>query len=357
MQHAKARMSEQERWNALLNRQPVDRASFLTMGNAVFSCTNVGYTVSDAYANARRSFDAERKTADQYGHFPFTYAIIGGSYGAWEFGGDLRLPTSEYEMAPSVVRHPVQSEGDVWKLTLPDVNTAGSIPNTMDFCMLQAAVPDMPIVPTVHTVLTIAGNLVGVETLARWMMRRPELVHHLVRLAADHFVEVAEYWVHTFGPERLVLFSAAPTESNQIFSPKHFEEFVLPHQKEVHETVLALGIRHLYIHICGEQNLNLPLWAQIPMGEPGIVSFGHEVDLETAARYFPHDIIVGNLHPPTLHLGTGEEVYELCRICIEKGKKAPGGFMLAAGCSISPLTPPYNYWVMQKALDDFGWYD
>ena len=42
---------------------------------------------------------------------------------------------------------------------------------------------------------------------------------------------------------------------------------------------------------------------------------------------------------------------------IEKGKRAPGGFMLAAGCTISPLTPSYNYWVMQKALEDFGWYD
>ena len=66
------------------------------------------------------------------------------------------------------------------------------------------------------------------------------MVHHLVRLAADHFIDVIGHWVSIFGPERLIPYAGAPTESNQIISPKVFEEFVFPYQKEVHEKILAI---------------------------------------------------------------------------------------------------------------------
>jgi len=118
-----------------------------------------------------------------------------------------------------------------------------------------------------------------------------------------------------------------------------------------------MGVKHINTHICGEQNLNLPYWAEIPMGNPGIISIGHEVDLDTASKYFPDHIIVGNVEPALIQTGKPEEVYELSRICIEKGKKHPGGFALAPGCELPPMAPPYNVWMMRKAINDFGWYE
>ena len=72
-----------------------------------------------------------------------------------------------------------------------------------------------------------------------------------------------------------------------MIGPKHFEEFALPYIKEYNEKVLDLGFKTIFVHLCGEQNANLPFWAEIPMGDPGIISIGHEVELETAAKYFP----------------------------------------------------------------------
>ena len=357
MKQHKFRMTAKERWEAVLHRQPVDRVPFFPFGGHVFSCKNVGYTILDAYTDMPKLFGAQRRTAENYSYFPFIYMVI-GPCGAEEFGGEIQLPMSEYNMAPKVLRYPVQSEKDVWKLKLPDVRTDGSIPKWMELSKLQEAVRDIPIVPpAIPSVITVAGNLVGPDQLCKWMIRRPELVHHLVQLAAAFFVDTVRYWVNIFGSERIVLYSAGPTDSNQVISPKHFEEFGFPYQKEIHEKVIDMGIKHILFHICGEQNLNLPFWSQIPMGDPGILSFGHEVDLETAAQYFPNDIIVGNVDPPILHLGNKEEVYEISRICIEKGKRAPGGFMLGAGCSISPLTPSENFEAMHIALNDFGWYE
>jgi len=77
------------------------------------------------------------------------------------------------------------------------------------------------------------------------------------------------------------------------------------------EKVLDIGYKHIFCHICGDQTRNLPYWAQIPMGDPGIISIGHEVELETAARYFPRDIIQGNLNAIILQTKKPEEVTRL----------------------------------------------
>ena len=118
-----------------------------------------------------------------------------------------------------------------------------------------------------------------------------------------------------------------------------------------------MGFRHIFCHICGDQNMNLPYWAQVPMGDPGIISIGHEIDFETAARYFPNDIILGNLEPAILQAGTPGEVYEETRKVIEKGKGLAGGFIFALGCSFPPRVSLDNVRAMNQAVDDFGWYE
>lgn len=189
------------------------------------------------------------------------------------------------------------------------------------------------------------------------MVKKPEVAHRLLRLATDHVIAVTQYWVDTFGPN-IFAFNSEPSAANQIISPRQFKEFVLPYTQEFHENILVMGIKHIMCHICGEQNLNLPYWAQIPMGNPGVVTFGHEVDLTTAIKYFGNTcVIAGNIEPAVIQEGTHEQVYELCRIAIEKAKHAPRGFILMPGCGFPPKAPPYNLYTMVKAVNDLGWYD
>lgn len=35
----------------------------------------------------------------------------------------------------------------------------------------------------------------------------------------------------------------------------------------------------------------------------------------------------------------------------------PGGFAFGPSCELPPKAPPYNVWVMRKAINDFGWYE
>ena len=178
-----------------------------------------------------------------------------------------------------------------------------------------------------------------------------------MRLATDYLIELARYYKELFGTERIAAFGGEPSASNDLISAQRFEEFVLPYQKETNEKYLEMGFQTRLMHICGEQNLNLPYWAQIPMGDPGIVTFGHEVDLETAAKYFPNDIIVGNLEPAIIQTGTPDEVYEATKAVIEKGKSLKTGYIFAPGCELPPMASVENIEAMNKAVEDHGWYE
>jgi uroporphyrinogen decarboxylase len=193
--------------------------------------------------------------------------------------------------------------------------------------------------------------------MCRWMLKSPPLVHRICRLVTDFLLEMITHWVHTFGAEGFLGWNVSPTESNHIISPQQFVEFALSYQREVYDKARTMGVKHFYTHICGDQGSNLRYWSQFSHGDPGIISIGPEIDIETAAEYFPEDIILGNMNPTMIQFGTPREVYELAKRCIEKGKKCPGGFVLAPGCEIPPMAPPLNVWMLTKAIHDFGWYE
>jgi uroporphyrinogen decarboxylase len=348
-------MTSAERLDALLQGKPLDRIPFLsfTLG---FCARNVGYPVADIYSDPERSIWAQMCTREQYGYDsePF-YGYA--SYGGWEFGGEIKLPEGEYEQAPSHGRFAVEAEQDVEKLESPDVKTAGMLPLAMEFSQLQDEHGFSPSV-VVGGPFTIAGNICVVDTLCRWLIKKPELVHRILRLATDHVLDIARYWIDTFGVGRVSIQIWEPLAANQIISPAQFEKFVLPYQIELHEKILAMGIKYILCHVCGEQNQNLPYWAQVPMGDSGIISIGKEVDINTAIEYFGDTCtIAGNIEPAIIQTGTPQEIYELCRQAIEKGKRAPRGYALMQGCEVPVNTPPYNLYAMKKAIDDFGWYE
>jgi len=345
------------RIKALLAGQQVDRVPFwLWFASSSIAARNVGYTVTTTYRDQERSFWAQLQTIEMYGNDNIpTQAITGSSDGTLAFGGKIKWPIGD-ELSPSQIHYPVESEEDAEKLELPrDVKTAGPVPLYMQFSKLQQRF-GLPITLWVTSPIEEVESICGMMTLCRWLVRKPELVHRLLRLVTDYSVKVVQYWADTFAPQHILVYNSN-TASNQIVSPKQFETFVLPYQRELHEKILATGIKHICCHICGEHNRNLPYWGQIPMGNPGIVTFGQEVDLNTAIRHFGDTcIIAGNIEPAIIQRGTADQVYNLSRECIEKAKHSPRGFILAPGCTLPHMAPPYNVFMMKKAVCDFGSY-
>ncbi|MBW1862759.1 MAG: uroporphyrinogen decarboxylase family protein [Deltaproteobacteria bacterium] len=352
-------ITDRQRVEALLRREKPDRVPIYPFALG-FATAYAKTSVADAFNNPEASLAAQRKACEDFGWV--LLPVMGyASFGSWEFGGEIKWPNAEFDMAPMVTRLPVATEEDAWALKVPDVKTAGIVPLQTEFFKLSSRehLDNKPFKALCYAggPFTKASNVVGPEHFCRWLIKKPEAAHHVLRLMTDFMKNLVEYWKDNLGVEGVLPWGADPSSSNQLISPKQFEQFAMPYTRELNEKILSLGFRHIFCHICGEQNLNLPYWAQIPFGDPGLLSFGHEVELETAAEHFPEDIIIGNLEPAIIQTGTPEEVYEASRTVIEKGKKLPGGFIFSPGCEMPPMAPIENVRMMTKAVNDYGWYD
>jgi len=354
------RMTHRERMHALFNYQKPDRVPIFAMGSA-FYMINCGYTLTELQTDPQKAFNAMQWTCEQYGFEPIYQHLAHTVLGSWDFGAKMTMPDSPYAMAIAVDTTVVRMEDDVRNLKMPDPKTAGAIPKRMEFCRLQDKA-GWPIAFQARSPFNMAADICGLEQFARWLMKKPQLCDRLMCMALEHTLNVLQYWVDTFGAEKIFYVMSSPSEANQIFSPRHIQKYALPYHKEFHQRMRAMGVNQFVFHICGEQNLNLPCLAEFASSadswpHPSILTFGHEVDLEDAAKYFPDDIIMGNVEPAIIQTGTPQQVYELSRVCIEKGKNFRGGFILAPGCGMPPKSPPYNVWMMTKAVNDFGWYE
>jgi uroporphyrinogen decarboxylase len=226
----------------------------------------------------------------------------------------------------------------------------------MQFAELQKS-HGLPVSFFSRSPFTLAANMCGLELFLKWLIKKPDLTELLMQMALNHIMNVIEVWAKRFGPDNLFVWMSSPSESNQVISPGHFKARALPYHIAYHDRLRNLGIKHFGFHICGDQNLNLPYLADTPPWiHPTVLSFGHEVNLESAIRHFPRDIILGNIDPTSLQYESESQIYEQSRIALEKGKNAPAGFVLGPGCDIPLMTPPQNLHAMTRAAQDHGSY-
>ena len=248
-------MSSVERWQALIRGEELDRVPCLQfiLGHTAVAC---GKPIAKIYDEARVSMDCQRHAMEMYGYDGLIlhgWANAGGA----EFGGQVEYPYRQYTGAPMIKRHPVQSEQEAWDLRAPDdVAEVGTIPVSLEFSRLQSE-SGMPCTVQVGSPLTWAGSVCGEEQLMVWLIKKPDLVRHVLRVITDFIVDKARLWVREFGPDRIMAFDLC-IETNKLYSPKQFETFSFPYLKEVHDKVSDMGVAIFLSHICGEQNLNLP---------------------------------------------------------------------------------------------------
>ncbi|MBA7522435.1 Uroporphyrinogen decarboxylase [subsurface metagenome] len=359
MEKRKGTMTERERIEALLRRKKPDRVPICPVGGEAFAVIQAGHPIADAFNNPEVCYAAHRKACEDFGwvfwpRMEFTSAWV------LPWGGEVKYPEGQFTFTPTNTRRAVETPEEAMKLQKPDVRTAELMPLRMKFYNLSSREPldNKPWSTSfMGAIFSQAGEIPGVDIFSKWLIKNGDAAHKLLRLVTDFQIEQVEYWKDTFGIENVLPYFAEPSTANQIISPRMFEQFALPYIKELTEKVLAMGFKTILMHICGEQNANLPYWAQVSFGDPGILSFGHEVDFETASKYFPNHIILGNLEPAIIQTGTPEGVYEASRKVIEKGKRIPSGFIFSSGCTFPPRAPRENVMAMTRAVNDFGWYD
>jgi uroporphyrinogen decarboxylase len=348
-------MDSKERVDRLFQGQRPDRVALHALSNA-FNSVNAGYEASIAYTDAAKGFEAMLWTYRQYDWERYIQYCLHSVTAVMDFGGKVRMPEGPYEGALIVEQNPMQKATDFDRLLLPDPRTAGRIPQALEYARLQYD-HGLPATFFSRSPFTFAANFCGLETFARWLFKEKELCRRLMDLALEHMMRVMAVWVEEFGPKNVWLWISSPSESNQILSPRFFQLFALPYHHLLHQRVRELGVTRFGFHICGDQNKNLPALAEAaPWPHPSLLSFGHEVDIEDAARYFPRDIIYGNIEPSFIQTASPQAVYDMARATVEKGKRLDTGFVLGTGCGLPCTVPPAKVFAVTKAVRDFGSY-
>ncbi len=345
-------MTSQERFNALLKGEALDRVPVLPFMFGHIGIVN-GLSIADIYENAEASFHAQTRAAEMYGYEQlnmYGYAM----YGGWEFGGEVKLPRTEGE-CPTVTRYAVKTLEEAQKLEVPEnYLEVGSVPINLAFSKLQAE-HHLPISFSANGPLDMAACIAGVENLMMWMMEYPDVAHHMYRVCTDFNLAICDHWLKEFGAENMMPMVGCAVESNNLISPGFFETFALPYLKELVEHFVEKGIPHCFVHICSHQTKNLPYYQQIPWPKKSIFSFGIETSLKTAAEFLPGHIIGGHVDPLLIRKGTPDEVLEDSRKSVEEGKVL-SDFALMPGCDIPAYSAPVNVYQMVKAAKLYGKY-
>jgi len=211
------------------------------------------------------------------------------------------------------------------------------------------------IIATVRPFATIRDSLRGQNDLFKDMIRDPEMVDRLNKIASDYYrryvknlidvgvdiiLETAD-WAFTHGP---------------MVSPKCTARFIIPGLKEIVDYCHSRGIPCLK-HTDGN------IWAIFDLIVETGVDGVHPIDPlagmdlgEAKAKYGDKVCLMGNVDCGNLlSWGTKEEVRQAVKECIRKAGKG-GGYICMSSNSIHGAVSPDNYVEMVKAIKEYGKY-
>lgn len=144
-----------------------------------------------------------------------------------------------------------------------------------------------------------------------------------------------------------------------LISRQHYEEFVLPYEKKIAETLHKEFDIPIYTHTCGSIGDRLDL--MIETGTNGIDTLDPPplgtVELEEAKKILSgKTFIKGNIDPVnTLLYGNADEIKKDVAWRIGVGKPG-GGYILSTACSVAPQTPPEHIELLAPLATEFGKY-
>jgi MtaA/CmuA family methyltransferase len=266
------------------------------------------------------------------------------------FGLQVRIKGNE---SPRGIGSVIKNEQDIDNLQIPDPHKDGRMPVWLEAAQI--------IVKAVGNRVWILGRadqgpfdtaaeLRGIETFVIDLYKNPTLAHKLLRKTTEAGVEFAKAMYET--GVHMTAFGDS-IGGPDFVSPKLYEEFAYPYEKEAIRKLHAAGVP-VSLHICGAATKILPLMADTGAD---IIEIDQKVDIETAKTLVEGKAsLMGNLDPTAvLYLGTPETVERASRECIKKAGK-DGGLILSSGCSIPMRTPFRNIEAMVHAAQEYGKY-
>ena len=330
----KDEMTPKERMTAFAKGQPIDRLPVVpdmgvTMAGFLGHTTNEYYTDSDVIAETEIAL-FERFRHDSVG----VSTTLRGM--AEAMGSVLNYP---HDSITNLKEPAVKTEADIEKLAPVNPNKDGKLPILLEaLCKIRDRIGDVADIGASMTApFTVAASVLGTEVLLRWMVKKPEALHRLMKIITANNRE----YIKALGKLGFSTGFCDPVSSTSVIKLKHYREFSLPYFRENVQDVITYCNSHPTVHICGKSR---ELWEDVMETGIGNFSIDNCEDLTEAKNIMGHKVMITGNVPPVdaLYLGNEEIIRKAVRYCVQKGWDNTCGYILCTGCQIPKGTKIEN---------------
>ena len=265
------------------------------------------------------------------------------------FGMEFR-PSRHALRAPKFTAPLIESAADWRKLPDADGSTRPLADQVESLHMVAHDLgPEVPVIQTVFSPLTVAGYLVGhdMDVAVRQLKQEPDAVTPALERIAGTLVDFARRSVEA-GAAGVFYAISGGLAGRDHFTRPDYERLVLPHDLRVLEALTGVGWFNV-LHLCGSNlhfelarlmpNVNVISWSVHNRGNPSLAQ-----GLQLSGRA----VMGGLAQRTTLARGSVGEVTGQAReaLRLTDGR----GLFLAPGCSVPPATNPENLLAMMRAV-------
>jgi uroporphyrinogen decarboxylase len=334
-------MTPRERTKALAEGRPVDRVPHgFSLGDAAARVT--GIKVSEYHRDAKKQIEAQIASYRRYGLDGLgVFALFQDVFGAETVYPDQSTP---------MVGRTAALEGDDLKRDYigdPRKNPHLAVFwDVLDGLFADPVTDEVPVSVFTEGPYTLAGRVIGVDTLLKKSLRDPEYVIAVLGKVSDAQVALVEalagYDV-SFG-------IMDPVSSGDLISHDFYLKFSKPYHAKLFNAMRRVSGSKPMIHICGDSS---KIWRDAVDVGAGAFSVDNRMDLAVVKKAIGEDIAVsGNVKPSeTMLLGSPGDVRADLRECFRKAWDTPAGYVPGFGCGLPIDTPAEN---LEALFDELG---
>ena len=349
-------LSIQQRMEYLYRGLPIDRVPLFTNAT-LFSGIFAQMDPEEYLCNAYNMYYAQEQTRALFGchgapafcHTNWLAECLGASNHYYKTSWGFGVPQIE----PII-----SSEADAEAFSPPSkLNDIPVLKLRQEFIAISKANGRKIVGVLAGSALEIVAQITKMNLFMKWIMHKPELIYHICDRVTEFLLQLIDADIALYGAENCMGLFFYPLESLDIMSPKLLDKFSWPYIFKMHVTLQEKGIHIFNEHLCGNQNLNLPIFRELKLPARTCFTLDERTDLRKASMILGSDYILGgNVSSHILVSGTPENVMNECKNILTIGKSFDGGFILAPSCDLPPNTPPLNVYAMQRAVQQYGIY-
>ncbi len=270
-----------------------------------------------------------------------------------------RVDLGSEDRTPQVTKSPFESSRDI---KVPeDFLDRGRIPVVLEAVekLKEIYGNDLPIIVGITGPLTLAGQLLGIENLVRYMRSRPYEVESVL----DNVLEASIQYANAISEvEPDVICVADPTSAPDLIDPLQFKNMVKPRLEDLSMEISTNKV----LHICGSTE---PIIRDMATSGFDGLSVEEKVDIARAKEEIKGGgktimvggrkmsmgggdktpKLIGNISTnQTLFMSSPEQVKKEVKKVLEAGVD-----ILAPSCGLAPRSPLENIKAMVEARNEF----